>query len=100
MNGGAFNNNGHTIFNSNATVAAAATFTMGGTGSDLTVGADAEVTITQNSFNLDGSVAGETVITVNEGGTLTLDLGDYDNDTATQFLRRRHQSQQRRYSST
>ena len=83
MNSGAFNNNGHTIFNSDATVAAAATFTMGATGSDLTVGPDAEVTITQNSFNLDGGVAGETVITVNEGGTLTLDLGDYDNDTAT-----------------
>ena len=82
MNDGIFNNQGHTIFNADASIAAAATFTMGLSGSDLTVGADADVTITQNSFNLDGNAAG-TVITVNSGAVLNLELGDYDNDAVS-----------------
>ena len=82
MNGGNFVNNGHVIFNDNATINNPAVFTMGFNGSDLTVGANAEVTINQTSFNLDGNLAG-TVITVNQGGSLTLNLGDYDNDVVT-----------------
>ncbi|GMU23122.1 MAG: hypothetical protein AMXMBFR13_32050 [Phycisphaerae bacterium] len=82
MNGGTFNNQGHTVFNANATINNPATFTMGSSGSDLTVGADAQVTINQISFNLDGNIAG-TVITVNANGVLTLNLGDYDNDSVT-----------------
>lgn len=82
MNGGTLTNEGHVIFNANATINNAATFTMGANGSDLTVGAGATVTINQPSFNLDGTAAG-TVITVNENATLNLNLGDYDNDAAT-----------------
>ena len=50
MNGGTFNNEGHMIFNANATIDAAATFTMGPSGSDLTVGADADVTINSDQL--------------------------------------------------
>ena len=82
MTGGTFNNNGHTIFNGIANIETTATFNMGPSGSDLTVGANADVTINQNSFNLDGTAPG-TVITVQQGGVLTLALGDYDNDSAT-----------------
>jgi hypothetical protein len=79
MNGGSLVNNGHVIFNNNATINNAATFTMGFSGSDLTVNAGFTVTINQPSFNLDGNAPG-TMISVNEGATLNLNLGDYDND--------------------
>lgn len=82
MTGGGYNNQGHTIFNAATSISAAATFLMGPSGSDLTVGPGAAVTITQISFNLDGTAAG-TVITVGQLAQLTLDLGDYDNDAAT-----------------
>jgi fibronectin-binding autotransporter adhesin len=82
LNGGTLTNEGHVVFNANATINNAATFTMGANGSDLTVGAGATVTINQPSFNLDGTAAG-TVLTVNDNATLNLNLGDYDNDAAT-----------------
>ena len=82
MTGGTFNNQGHTIINGIANIETTATFNMGPSGSDLTIGPDAIANIDQNSFNLDGNLAG-TVITVQEGGALNLNLGDYDNDSAT-----------------
>ncbi len=77
MTGGTFVNEGHTIFNENATINNPAVFTMGIVGSDLTVGENAQVTINQTIFNLDGGGAG-TVITVNSNALLSLNLGDYD----------------------
>jgi hypothetical protein len=82
MTGGTFNNAGHTILNGITNIETTATFNMGPSGSDLTVGPDAVANIDQDSFNLDGNLAG-TVVTVEEGGVLTLNLGDYDNDAAT-----------------
>jgi hypothetical protein len=82
MNGGSLTNNGHVIFNQTATIAAAANFMMIGS-ADLTVEANRTVNVDQSSFNLDGSNTLGTVITVNSDATLELNLGDYDNDSAT-----------------
>ncbi|HEY3395278.1 MAG TPA: PEP-CTERM sorting domain-containing protein, partial [Lacipirellulaceae bacterium] len=48
----------------------------------LTIGPNGIASIDQNSFNLDGTSAG-TVITVGSNAELNLNLGDYDNDSAT-----------------
>lgn len=83
LNGGTLANNGNVIFNSSTVIANAANFTMPTTSSSLTVGANRTVTINQANFNLDGSNAATNVITVNDAGTLNINTGDYDPDSAT-----------------
>jgi hypothetical protein len=51
----------------------------------LTVNAGAEVTINQTNINLDGNGVG-TVITVGSGGTLNIDVTDYESDAATNAI--------------
>ena len=50
---------------------------------DLTVEANRTVTINQTNFNLDGSNTLGTVITINSGGQLNLNVTDYDSDSVT-----------------
>ena len=85
MNGGSLVNNGHLIFNNDATINTAASFPMGVAGADLTVTAGHEVTINQTNINLDGNGVG-TVITVGSGGTLNIDVTDYESDAATNAI--------------
>ncbi|HYO25343.1 MAG TPA: hypothetical protein VEQ85_10385, partial [Lacipirellulaceae bacterium] len=82
MNGGTLTNNGHVIFNQNATIGAAANLAMVGD-ADLTVEAGRTVNINQTSFNFDGGGAGGTVVTVNSQATLNLNVSDYDSDAGT-----------------
>jgi hypothetical protein len=82
MNGGTLTNNGHVIFNQNASIAAAANFEMVGA-ADLTVEANRIVNIGQTNFNLDGSNTTGTVITVNSNGTLIVGVNDYDSDSVS-----------------
>jgi hypothetical protein len=82
MNGGTLTNNGHVIFNQTATIAAAANFDIVGD-ADFTVAANHTVTINQTNFNLDGSGAGGTLITVNNEGLLNVNVTDYDSDSVT-----------------
>lgn len=82
FNGGLLTNNGHVIFNQTAVIAALANLNMVGD-SDLTVEDNRTVTINQTAFNFDGSGAGGTAITVNNQGTLILNVTDYDSDSVT-----------------
>ena len=82
MSGGTITNNGHLIFNNDATIAVPATITMPTTSSSLTVGAGGHVTISQNNFDLDGGNALTNAITVNANGFLQIGTTDYDPDTA------------------
>lgn len=75
MNGGNFVNNGHVIFNADATIAAAANFTMPTATSSITVNAGRTVTINQTNFNPDGNDTATNVLTINDGGTLNLNFG-------------------------
>lgn len=83
MSGGTLINNGHLIFNNNATVTALANITMPTTSSSITVGAGRAVTISLNNFNLDGNNALTNAITVNAGGFLQIGTTDYDPDAVT-----------------
>lgn len=83
MNGGTLNNDGHLIFDQTATIGDTANLVMG-FAALLTVEANRTVTINQDNFNLDGVGAnGTAVITVNAGGTLNIDVTDYEPDSAT-----------------
>jgi hypothetical protein len=82
MNGGTLTNNGLVAFNNTATIGPAAAFDMIGD-ADLTVEANRTLTINQTNFNLDGTGAAGSVITVNNQGRLNLNSTDYDSDSAT-----------------
>lgn len=87
MNGGTLTNNGHVIFNANATIAASASFTMPTNSSSLTVEAGRTVTVNQVDFNPDGGGQTTNILTVNSGATLSLNMGVSADDVLSGLIR-------------
>lgn len=86
-NGGTIANNGHIIFNQDATINPSVDFQMIGTEASLTVGPGATVVINDEDMDFDGGGANTNVITVEAGGELHLNLDSFEgNDRADGFL--------------
>ncbi len=86
-NGGAIANNGHIIFNDDATINAGVDFEMIGEEASFTVGPGATVVINDADMDFDGAGAATNVITVEAGGLLDFNLDSFEgNDRADNFL--------------
>lgn len=84
---GTIANNGHIIFNQDATIGANVDFQMIGVEADMTVGAGATVVINDADMDFDGGGASTNVITVEADGLLDLNLDSFEgNDRADGFL--------------
>lgn len=84
---GTIANNGHIVFNQDATINSGVDFQMLGVEADMTVGAGATVEINDADMDFDGGGASTNVITVEAGGLLDLNLGNFEgNDRADGFL--------------
>lgn len=75
---GSINNQGHLIFNADATIGSAVNFAMSGDGSSLTVAPETTVTINDDDFDLDGNETSMNVVTVGNRGLLDLNLNTFD----------------------
>ncbi len=73
--GGNLINNGKVVFSADATISAAANFTMPTTYSSLTLNSGATVQINQANFNADGSETVDNKLTIGSGASLNLNLG-------------------------
>jgi hypothetical protein len=87
MNDGAFMNNGHVIFNANATIGPGAGFTMSTNTSSMTVAAGRIVTINQPNFNADGGGQTTNVLTIDSGSVLSLNLGAGADESISGLIR-------------
>ncbi len=86
-NEGTIANNGHIVFNQDATINADVDFQMLGVEADLTVGPGATVEINDDDMDFDGSGASTNVVTVEDGGLLDLNLDSFEgNDRADGYL--------------
>ena len=84
---GTISNNGHVVFNQDATINAGVNFQMIGVEADLTVGPGATVEINDADMDFDGGGANTNVITVEADGLLDLNLDSFEgNDRADGFL--------------
>jgi len=74
-NGSTLANSGTVIFDAPAQFGAMADFQLLGSAGSMVV--NAPVTIAQNEFDVDGGGAVTNQVTVNPGGVLTLDVGNF-----------------------